>query len=118
MSANSSHESRVDDAAATDAAVTAAVIERGPGGGAYAMFASVTFRAGGGGAFFAGPVLFERGEEFTVRLSSPAAILQLRARVVEIEGAPDGPPGVVVEFVGLSDEDRRTIETELAARSG
>jgi hypothetical protein len=118
MSANSSHEPRVDDAAAADAEVSAAVIERGPSGGAYAMFAAVTFRPGGGGAFFAGPVLFEREEEFTVRLSSPAATLQLRARVVEVGGAPDGPPGVAVEFVGLSDEDRRTIETKLAARSG
>lgn len=62
------------------------------------------------GAFLAGPLFFERGEEFTIdirRSGSPP--VRVKARVVAHERGAE--PGMSVEFDGLSDADRKALSS-------
>jgi hypothetical protein len=65
------------------------------------------------GAFFAGTVWFERGEELDIELSMPGGrSMRLRARITGLERGDR--PGMRVSFAELSDEDRKRLEDGLA----
>jgi hypothetical protein len=78
----------------------------------------------GGGAFLRSDVLFEIGEMLTVEFDLPSGRhVRTRGRVVRVtrgaQGAGEAPardrhPGMGVEFIDLSAEDRAAIEERLA----
>jgi len=72
----------------------------------YAMFQIADL--GGDSLFLAGPIFFERGEEFTVELSRAGRdSLRLRARVVGIERG--ARPGMTVELRDLGEGQRKAL---------
>jgi uncharacterized protein (TIGR02266 family) len=71
-----------------------------------------------GGAFLRADLLFEVGEVLTLQFQIPGAGRHIRAagRVVRVsrEVSKDQVPGMGVEFVDLSPDDRAAIEAGLA----
>lgn len=106
MSANTS--TRPDPAAAIEASVWG---RTGDQPQPYRMFEATELSAQG--AFFAGTVWFERGEELDIELAMPGGrSMRLRARVTGLERG--ARPGMRVSFAELSDEDRKRLEDQLA----
>jgi hypothetical protein len=78
----------------------------------------------GGGAFLRSDLLFEIGEVLTVEFDLPSGRhVRTRGRVVRVtrggqgrlgEASRDRHPGMGVEFIDLSAEDRAAIEERLA----
>lgn len=103
------------DTTAAPPAIEASVWGRaGDTAEAYRMFDATELSAGG--AFFAGAVWFERGEELEVELTMAGGrSLRLRARVTGLERGER--PGMRVSFAELSDEDRKRLEDGLADAS-
>jgi hypothetical protein len=74
----------------------------------YAMFD--LGRVDPAGAFLAGPLFFERGEEFTIDIRRTGSQpVRVKARVVAHERGTE--PGMAVEFDGLSDDDREVLSS-------
>jgi hypothetical protein len=66
-----------------------------------------------GGAFLQAELLFEVGERLTVEIPLPSGdVLKTTARVARVarKADPAAPPGMGIEFTGLSFEDRRLIQ--------
>jgi Tfp pilus assembly protein PilZ len=69
-----------------------------------------------GGAFLRSDLLFEVGELLNLEIQLPAArLIKARGRVVRVsrDSAEDRVPGMGIEFVDLSAEDRAAIEATL-----
>ena len=81
--------------------------------------AGIRFRAvevSQGGAFLRSDLLFEVGELLNLEIALPAAgQVHARGRVVRVarDDAKDRVPGMGIEFVDLSPEDRAAIEAAL-----
>ncbi len=92
--------------------VTAVVVDStNTDGLSYAMFQIADL--GDETAFLAGPIFFERGEEFTVELTRAGhEPLRVRARVVGIERG--ARPGMTVELRDLGEAQRKAL-SQLAA---
>jgi uncharacterized protein (TIGR02266 family) len=70
----------------------------------------------GGGAFLRSDLLFEIGEVLTIEFDLPGGRrIRAQGRVVRVsrDGGKDRFPGMGIEFVDLSPEDRAAIEERL-----
>lgn len=91
---------------ASGARLTAAVVDPSDTDApAYGMFGLE--RLSVEGAFLAGSIFFERGEEFTVEIGGGSTPVRLRAKVLTHERGP--APGMSIRFQGLTASDRDTL---------
>jgi uncharacterized protein (TIGR02266 family) len=71
-----------------------------------------------GGTFLVADLLLEQGETLTLEVQLPGARRPLtsQARVAWVRRFPDGgsPAGMGVEFLAMSDDDRRALASHLA----
>jgi uncharacterized protein (TIGR02266 family) len=72
-----------------------------------------------GGAFLAADLLFEVGEVLSLSFSLPGSerLIRARGRIAWVSRGESGtkPPGMGLEFLDLSDDDRAAIEAALSA---
>lgn len=73
-----------------------------------------------GGTFLRSDVLLEPGETLALEFHPPGALASLsaQARVAWVRRFPDAdaPAGMGIEFLAMSDEDRRLLEQVLGGR--
>lgn len=94
----------------------AAIVADEDGGGAYKMFEARDLSTEG--AFLAGTLLLEEGEEFDVELSfEDEAAVKVRARVTGVQSGGERP-GMSVSFTRLEERARKELEKKLGTNNG